>query len=104
MKNKEIKFYIEQAIRKLPTNDANGVKYCLKKAITLLNQSETQEIVPVAKKINEQYDFQTINNTTNAKKVMVGLDCMIEQEKNKLEEILNRKKKKDDENVEQIFG
>lgn len=113
MKKKEIKSYIEQAIRKLPTDrEVGGIKYYLKKAITLLDQPEEikQETkIPVIKKpipINEQYNFQPMTNTKNAKNVVANLDLMIEQEKKKLEDILNRKKKPkdDDETVEQIFG
>ena len=50
MKNKEIKSYIEQAMRKLPLDkDVGGVKYYLKKAITLLGQPE------IKKEINKDY-------------------------------------------------
>ena len=117
MKNKEIKSYIEQAIRKLPVEDGKngigGVKYYLKKAITLLDQPEPtkQEMAaPIVKKaipMNEQYNFQPLNNVnlSNAAKVVKGLELMIEQEKLKLEEIKNRKKKpKHDETVGEIFG
>ena len=119
MKNQEIKSYIEQAIRKLPTEiggvkyDAGGIKYYLRKAITLLDQPETvqkEEKAPVVKKavpMNEQYNFQPMANVniTSAKKVVNNLDLMIEQSKIKLDEILERKKKKPkDESMEQIFG
>ena len=101
MKNKEIKSYIEQAIRKLPVEDGKngigGVKYYLKKAITLLDQPEPtkQEMAaPIVKKaipMNEQYNFQPMlnANTSNAKNVVNNLDLMIDQEKKKLEQILN---------------
>ena len=118
MKNKDIKSYIEQAIRKLPdegqvAHNVGGIKYYLKKAIAILEQPEPvqQELAkPAIKKaipMNEQYNFQPLGNVnvTNAARVVQGLELMIEQEKKKLEEIQNRKKKpKDDENVEQIFG
>ena len=57
--------------------------------------------------MNEQYNFQPLNNVnlSNAAKVVKGLELMIEQEKLKLEEIKNRKKKpKHDETVGEIFG
>ena len=111
MVKKEIKSYIEQAIRKLPiTGEAGNAKYYLKKAITLLDQPEPLQevkISPVKKvvPINEQYNFQPMSSIVGAKKVVNGLDVMIEQEKIKLENIKNRKKKPiKNEDVEQFFG
>lgn len=122
MSKKEVKFYIEQAIRKLPeegkvASNVGNIKYYLRKAIAAAEKSEVvkeekQVPAPVVKKpipMNEQYNFQPIlnSNTSNARNVVTNLDLMIEQEKKKLEEILNRKKKPkddDDENLAEIFG
>ena len=111
-KKQQIKSYIEQAMRKLPIDrEVGGIKYYLKKAITLLEQPESKKEIenPVVKQaipINEQYNFQPMANKANAKNVVATLDLMIEQEKKKLENILNRKNKSkdDNENMDQIFG
>jgi hypothetical protein len=116
MNKKEIKSYIEQAIRKLPTNEeVAGSKYYLRKAIRLLDEPEKAEqitnVAPIKKPLplNEQYNFQPVSNIPNAKQIVAGLDLLIEQEKKKLEKIQNKKKKsnendENDENMDPIFG